>query len=144
MESLLAMRTIQEINNTLKTFLASWERFYEERMQDCIKWQKDEDDRAFALTILSQATSPRRHLTLAELKHALVIEPGDFAFEPEKDYERENILDVAKGLLTIDDGNDANSNVRFFHLTLQNVSWRIQRSLVSTSGAPYGHRMFCL
>ena len=119
MDSVVATRTLKEIKNTLSTFPDNWIKFYEERMKERVEGQKDDKDRALALKVLSLATSARRPLTLAELQHALAIEPGDHVFDPDRDFEREEILEVTKGLLTIDDGDDANSYVRFFHLTLQ-------------------------
>lgn len=118
MDSLAAMRTSKEIKNTLQAFPDSWNKFYEERMER-VEGQKDDKDRALALKILSLATSARRPLTLAELQHGLAIEPGHRDLDPDRDFERGEILEVTKGLLTIDDGDDANSYVRFFHLTLQ-------------------------
>lgn len=119
MDSLVAMRTLKEVKNTLNSFPDSWNNFYEERMKERVAAQKDGQDRILALKVLSLATSARRPLTLAELQHALAIKPGDHDFDRDEDYEREEILEVTKGLMTIDDGDDANSYVRFFHLTLQ-------------------------
>ncbi|MCJ1465053.1 hypothetical protein MMC07_003669 [Pseudocyphellaria aurata] len=119
MDSLVAMRTLKEIKDTLNSFPDSWNEYYEKRMKERVDGQKDEKDRALALKILSLVTSARRPLTLTELQHALAIEPGDHEFDPDRDFDRELILEVTKGLLTIDDGDDANSYVRFFHLTLQ-------------------------
>lgn len=119
MDSLIAMRTLKEVKNTLNSFPDSWNNFYEERMKERVAAQKDGQDRSLALKVLSLATSARRPLTLAELQHALAIKPGDHDFDQDEDYEREEILEVTKGLMTIDDGDEANSYVRFFHLTLQ-------------------------
>ncbi|MCJ1263555.1 hypothetical protein MMC22_003425 [Lobaria immixta] len=119
MDSIVAMRTLKEIKDTLNTFPDNWNKFYEERMKDRVEGQKDDKDRALALKVLSLATSARHPLALAELQHALAIEPGDHDFDPDRDFEREEILEVTKGLLTIDDGDGANSYVRFFHLTFQ-------------------------
>lgn len=119
MDSLVTMRTLKEIKNTLDTFPDSWNELYAERMKDRVEGQKNDKDRALALKVLSLATSARRPLTLKELQHALAIEPGEHEFDVDKDFDRDLILEVTKGLLTIDDGDDANSYVRFFHLTLQ-------------------------
>ncbi|KAI9790609.1 MAG: hypothetical protein M1816_004941 [Peltula sp. TS41687] len=118
MDSLKTRRTLKEVRNTLNTFPDNWKRLYEERMNERVLGQKPED-RDLALKILSVTSCARRPLTLAELGHALAIEPGDREFDPDGEYQRAEILDTTKGLLTIDDGDDAHSYVRFFHLTLQ-------------------------
>jgi ankyrin repeat protein len=115
LDSLKSKQTKRQIQEALESFPDSLEKIYEEALQR-IRKQKHREDRVLGMKTLSRVFCARRHLSLAELQHALAVEPGEDDFDQDMDYLMEDILASCAGLITIDAKGVA---VRFVHLTLQ-------------------------
>ncbi len=89
---------------------------YDEDMAIRIKGQESEKVKV-ALRILAIISTARRNLKLKELQHALATEEGDTEYDPEGQLDRQEILNLTKGLVRID--RDQNKIVRLDHLTLE-------------------------
>ena len=124
MDDFVKVRTTEEAKKMLDSFPDNWEDFYEKEMETKILGQEDKKDRALALKILSILACARRPLTLRELIHALGIEIGDTELNPDRDFDKEDILEVTKTLINVDDGDEETACVRFYHLTLQNYLYK--------------------
>lgn len=115
MDSIKAKQTVKQIRATLNSFPDELDTIYQEAMQR-IEDENTENDRATALKVFSLIVCAHRPLCLAELQHVLAVEPGDVDFDQESVCDKELILSITGGLVTID--NDENAVVRLVHSTL--------------------------
>jgi ankyrin repeat protein len=115
MDSLRSKQTLRHIQDALDSFPDNLDMIYEDALQR-IKDQKNREDRALGMKTLSRVFCARRPLSLAELQHALAVEPGESDFDEYMDYDREDVLAACAGLINIDTDENA---VRLVHLTLQ-------------------------
>lgn len=104
--------TIAQIKKILKDFPDQLDELYETNLQR----MNQEEDRELAFLVFSRVVFARRPLTLRELQHALVLEPGQRDFDDESCNEKETILSSTIGLVKIDGGR--NPTVRLFSSTL--------------------------
>jgi len=81
--------------------------------------------KSFAVDVLTWVVYSRRPLTSSELRHALAIEPGDTALDPEKLPEIDDILSACAGLVSFDKESDA---VRLVHYTAQEYFQRTRKN----------------
>lgn len=104
--------TLAQIKKILKNFPDQLDELYETNLQR----MNQEEDRELAFLVFSRVVFARRPLTLRELQHALVLEPGQRDFDEESCNEKETILSSTIGLVMIDSGH--NPTVRLFSSTL--------------------------
>lgn len=104
--------TLAQIKKILKNFPDQLDELYETNLQR----MNQEEDRELAFLVFSRVVFARRPLTLRELQHALVLEPGQRDFDEESCNEKETILSSTIGLIKIDSGH--NPTVRLFSRTL--------------------------
>lgn len=115
LDSLRSKHTLRQIQETLDSFPDDLDKIYEEALQR-IKDQKDRNDGELGMKTIARIFCARRPLSLAELQHALAIEPGQTDCDDYMDYDMEDILAACAGLIIID-GDE--KDVRLVHLTLQ-------------------------
>ncbi len=115
LDSLRSKQTLRHIQETLDNFPEDLDNIYEKALQR-IKDQKNRDDRALGMKTIARVFCAQRPLSLAELQHALAVEPGESDFDDYMDYDKEDILAACTGLITIDADENA---VRLVHFTLQ-------------------------
>ena len=116
MDSLKIKKTLKKIREALVDLPDKLDDLYENAMKR-IMAQEDRESRSIAVKVLSVVARTHRPLSFAELKHALVVKMGDTDFDPEDDYDKDDILAMTQGLVTI--GNDDVGIARLFHLSLQ-------------------------
>lgn len=104
--------TLAQIKKILKNFPDQLDELYETNLQR----MNQEEDRELAFLVLSRVAFARRPLTLRELQHALVLEPGQRDIDEESCNEKETILSSTIGLVKTDSGH--NPTVRLFSRTL--------------------------
>lgn len=104
--------TLAQIKKILKNFPDQLDELYETNLQR----MNQEEDRELAFLVFSRVAFARRPLTLRELQHALVLEPGQRDIDEESCNEKETILSSTIGLVKIDSGH--NPTVRLFSRTL--------------------------
>ncbi|KAL9118335.1 MAG: hypothetical protein Q9187_005122, partial [Circinaria calcarea] len=116
MNSLKAKKTLKKIKQALENLPEKLDNLYEDALKR-IKSQEDRESGSVAIKVLSIVARTHRPLSFAELKHGLVVKAGDTDFDPEEDYDKDDILAMTQGLVTI--GNDDIGIVRLFHHSLQ-------------------------
>ena len=104
------------INLALNSLPRELDEIYAAAMQR-IQSHEDPGNRAIALKALSLISRARRLLSLQELQHMLVTDPGDTDFDHEKCYEESLILSVTIGLIDVF-GLGENAVVRVLHSSL--------------------------
>lgn len=115
MDSLKSKQTLRHIQDTLDDFPDEVNDIYAGILQR-ISDQKIAADRTLGLKVLSRIVCAHRPLSLSELQHVLSVEPGATVFDPDLDYDQEEILSSTAGLVTVDSDKNA---VRLVHTTLQ-------------------------
>ena len=115
MDSLKSKQTLRHIRDTLDDFPDEVYDIYDGILQR-ISDQKIAADRTLGLKALARIVCAHRPLSLSELQHVLSIEPGATFFDPDLDYDQEEILSSTAGLVTVDSDKNA---VRLVHTTLQ-------------------------
>ncbi|KAH0493756.1 hypothetical protein TgHK011_000407 [Trichoderma gracile] len=93
---------------------AALEQAYDEAM-DRIDRQSPDQQR-LGRNALEWITCAKRPLSQLELQHALAVEPGDTAFDPDNLREVDSIISLCAGLVTIDEESNV---VRLVHYTTQ-------------------------
>lgn len=115
MDSLKSKQTLRHIRDTLDDFPDKVHDIYDGILQR-ISDQKIAADRTLGLKALARIVCAHRPLSLSELQHVLSVEPGATIFDPDLDYDQEEILSSTAGLVTVDSDKNA---VRLVHTTLQ-------------------------
>lgn len=115
MDSLKSKQTLRHIQDTLNYFPDEVNDIYDGILQR-ISDQRIAADRILGLKTLSRIICAHRPLSLSELQHVLSVEPGATFFDPDLDYDQEEILSSTAGLVTVDSDKNA---VRLVHTTLQ-------------------------
>ncbi|TKA71820.1 hypothetical protein B0A49_06846 [Cryomyces minteri] len=115
MDALKVQQTTEDIEEALSAFPRSLTTLYEKSMEQRILVQDNEKDKETAMRTLSLLCCAQQTLTLAELQQALATKKGDTKFHWGRDYSKDDILHVTKGLVNIDSSSDP--SVRLFHLT---------------------------
>jgi hypothetical protein len=116
-DSLLGQRSIQKVKATLRTFkkgAQSLERAYSDAIERIESQLAGET--SLAKQALSWITYARRLLKTQELCHALAIQSGEKALDPDAVYDIDDIVSVCAGLVTVDDESNI---VRPVHYTTQ-------------------------
>ena len=113
MNYLCSKRRPSEVRKSLNTLAKDVHQFYD----DCFQRldASGEEDKQFALKVLSYVFYARRPLTMDELLHALSIDPDATDLVSEALYQDFIVFSVSSGLIRID---EESSRVRLAHHTL--------------------------
>ncbi|KAK6519303.1 hypothetical protein TWF281_003138 [Arthrobotrys megalospora] len=117
LDSLIGMRSpwhIKEALKTLPTGSSAYNSAYEDAMNR-IKGQL-ENQKDFAMDVLSWITYAKRPLTMTELEHGLAVGLGDSELNSEKCPKADDMVSVCAGLVTFDKESQI---IRLVHYTTQ-------------------------
>jgi ankyrin repeat protein len=149
LDSLKGTTSVAEVKSALERFSnrkhgergqdglqTALEQAYDEAM-DRIDRQSPDQQR-LARNALEWITCAKRPLSPLELQHALAVNPGGTAFDPENLREVDSIISLCAGLVTIDEESNV---VRLVHYTTQKFFDRRQSQLFP--GAETKLAVFC-
>lgn len=110
-------RALEKLKGDSYSLTDMIDEMYDDDMAMRIKGQ-DTESVKYAMQILAIVSTARRNLKLVELQHALATmdESTSNEYRPDEQLERQDILDVTKGLIRID--RDKAAVVRLDHRTL--------------------------
>jgi ankyrin repeat protein len=114
MDSLAKKLTRREVRTALGSLPKELDETYDQAMQRI--QNQDEGQAALAHRVLYWISYSLRPLTVAELQHALAVEPGDDDLEEDGLHETELMVSVCAGLVTVDRESD---QIRLVHYTTQ-------------------------
>ncbi|KAK4112126.1 hypothetical protein N656DRAFT_768782 [Canariomyces notabilis] len=114
MDSLAKKLTRREVRTALGSLPKELDETYDQAMQRI--QNQDEGQAALAHRVLYWISYSLRPLTVAELQHALAVEPGDDDLEEDGLHETEFMVSVCAGLVTVDRESD---QIRLVHYTTQ-------------------------
>lgn len=117
LDSLLDKRTKHKVQSRLET-LSKGSKALEKAYEDAIKRIKGQlpEDAALASTVLSWIIYAQRALTIAEIRHALAVEPDQDDLNLDNLPDVEDIVSVCAGLVAIDEESNI---IRLVHYTTQ-------------------------
>ncbi|RYP78164.1 hypothetical protein DL769_003245 [Monosporascus sp. CRB-8-3] len=121
MDSLAKRLTRREIRKALGNLPKELDETYDQAMQRI--QNQDEGQAALAHKVLYWISCSLRPLTVAELRHALAVEPGDDDLDEDGLYETELMISVCAGLVTVD---EESNQIRLVHYTTQSYFNRIR------------------
>ncbi|PHH65759.1 hypothetical protein CDD81_1486 [Ophiocordyceps australis] len=113
MDHLCRQRRPLEVRQAMGTLAKNVHEFYAASLQRIN--QSDQEDRMFALRIISYVFCAKRPLSMDELLHALSVVPGATDMLSEALYDGALVLSVSLGLIRVDDKSGL---VRLTHHTL--------------------------
>ena len=114
MDSLAKKLTRREVRKALGGLPQEPDETYDQAMQRI--QNQDEDRVALAHRVLYWISYSLRPLSVAELRHALAVEPSDDDLDEDGLHEAELLVSVCAGLVTMDDESD---QIRLVHYTTQ-------------------------
>jgi ankyrin repeat protein len=121
LDSLAKKLTRREVRTALGSLPKELDEVYDQAMQR-IKNQ-DENQAALAHKVLYWISCSLRPLTLAEMQHALAVEPGDEDLDKDGIHDKELMISVCAGLVTVD---EESNQIRLVHYTTQSYIERIR------------------
>ncbi|KAK4101588.1 hypothetical protein N658DRAFT_425381, partial [Parathielavia hyrcaniae] len=130
MDSLAKKLTRREVRAALSSLPKELDETYDQAIQRIDS--QDEGQTALAHRVLYWISCSLRPLTVAELRHALAVEPGDRDLDEDGLHDPELLVYVCAGLVTVD---EESHQVRLVHYTTQDYFKRIgiARLSVATS-----------
>ncbi|RSL97643.1 hypothetical protein CDV31_012921 [Fusarium ambrosium] len=120
MDSLAKKLNRRQVRTALGSLPKELDGIYDQAMQRI--QDQDEHQVVLAHRVLYWISYTLRPLTIAELRHALAVEPGDDDLDEDGLYETRDIVSVCAGLVTIDEESD---QIRLVHYTTQSYFKRI-------------------
>ncbi|RMJ16034.1 hypothetical protein CDV36_004270 [Fusarium kuroshium] len=120
MDSLAKKLNRRQVRTALGSLPKELDGIYDQAMQRI--HDQDEHQVVLAHRVLCWISYTLRPLTIAELRHALAVEPSDDDLDEDGLYETKDIVSVCAGLVTIDEESD---QIRLVHYTTQSYFKRI-------------------
>ena len=112
-DSLMKLITLRKIKSALETLPESLDKMYDDMLA---RIQTQDPERAtLAMKTLSWIFYAVRPLTIQELQHALAIEPGDVFLDKDGVSDKDMIVSICIGLISVQEGNI----VGFIHYTIR-------------------------
>jgi hypothetical protein len=127
LDTLMHKTTRRKIKNALETLPEGLDSIYEELMIR-IKLQNPKDHAELAVKALGWIFYTVRPLTVTEIQHALAIEQGDPDLDQDGIPNRDLLISVCAGMVTINDNSDTISLV---HYTTQEYFQRSGKHLLN-------------
>jgi len=128
-DSLAKCLNRRQVRSGLAELPKKLDETYDQAMERIQK--QDENEVKLAHLVLLWIAYSLRPLTVAELQHALAVEPGDDDLDDDGLYEVEFMVSVCAGLVTVDEESD---HIRLVHYTTQAYIERIREA--QFPGAP--------
>lgn len=131
MDSLAKKLSRREVRAALDSLPKELDETYDQAMQRI--QNQDEGQTALAHKVLYWISCSLRPLTVAELRHALAVEPGDCDLDEDGLYETELLVSVCAGLVNCGRGEPTDSPGALHDPRLFQAGWNspIERSALN-------------
>ncbi|OAP57703.1 hypothetical protein AYL99_08441 [Fonsecaea erecta] len=124
MDNLARKLNCRELRRALRGLPKEFDEVYGQAMQRI--HNQDEDQVVLAHKVLWWISYSPRPLTVTELQHALAVEPGDDDLDEDGIYDKEFMVSVCAGLVTVDEESD---QIRLVHYTAESYFHRVRTSM---------------